>query len=130
MLRGCRRRGYGPHMSLDDGYTEELLVAVPADAPEPLVAAIRDACAASTVVQTAYIGRVRRSSPDGSDLGELRVIAVEPSQPLTHHNTADRALMLILADRVPEIDCRRGVTWLNENSLPVWQDRAICVFER
>jgi hypothetical protein len=116
-------------MSLD-GYNEELLVAVPADAPEPLVAAIREVCAGSTVVETAYIGRVRRSSRDGSDVRELRVIAVEPSQPLTHHNDADRALMLEVADRLPEVDSRQEVSWLNENSLPVWQDRAIRVFER
>lgn len=105
-------------------------MAVPADAPEPLVTAIREVCADSTVVQTAYIGRVRRSSPDGSDVRELRVIAVEPSQPLTHHNDADRALMLAVADRLPEIESRQGVRWLNENSLAVWQDHAFRVFER
>lgn len=121
--------GYGLQMSLD-GYTEELLVAVPEDAPASLAAAVRDACIESLVVQTAYIGRVRLCSPDRSDVRELRIIAVEPTQPLDPHNDADRTLILAVADRLPVIDYRRSVTWLNDNSLPLWQDRAICVFER
>lgn len=116
-------------MSLD-GYTEDLLMAVPSDASETLVAAVRDACVDSTVVRAAYIGRVRRLSPDGSDVQELRIIAVNPSQPLDHSDSTDCAVMAALAARLPMLDGRQEVARLNDNSLPAWQDRAICVFER
>jgi hypothetical protein len=108
-----------------------MLATSPADLPDGLADQVARACEPVADVKAAYVARQLQTDAPDRPAVEVLSVALElrqsPTEPGLPHT---REVMLAVLRELPSIGRHRGVNVLAEAALPVWQHKAVRVFER